>query len=271
MTAQVTLLLTLLLYTVVAVHASLRSLARSRILARWAHVAVVLAFALHTLSLGQRWAVAGHLPVVGLRDIATALAWVVVLVFLLVNAAARLEALGLAAFPVAFALTLVASLTSPSGRADPQLQSLYLPVHATFAVFGGGALFVAFVMGTLYLIQERELRTRAPSFFYYFAPSLERCDTLGGASAGVGLTLLTLAIVSGMLWSHAARGTYFSGSAKEWSAVSAWLIYVVLVVVRHRSGWGGRRTAVLAIAGFPVVLFVFAWLTWAMRFAPTTS
>jgi ABC-type uncharacterized transport system permease subunit len=270
MTAQVTLLLTLVLYTVVAVHAFLRALARERTLSRWAHVTAVLAFALHTLSLGQRWEVAGHFPAVGLRDIATVLAWVVVLVFLLVYAAVRLEALGLAAFPVAFALTLVASLTPPSGRVDARLQSLYLPVHATFAVLGGGALFVACVMGALYLIQERELRARAPSFFYYFAPSLERCDTLGGTSAALGLTLLTLAIVSGMVWSHAMRGTYFSGSAKEWSAAFAWLLYVALVVVRQRSAWGGRRAAVLAIAGFAAVLFVFAWLTFAMRVSPTS-
>jgi ABC-type transport system involved in cytochrome c biogenesis permease subunit len=265
MTAQATLLLTLVLYTVVAVHAFLRALARNHTFSRWAHVAIVLAFALHTLSLGQRFRIAGHFPAVGLRDIATFLAWVVVLVFLLLYAAARIEALGLATFPAAFALTLVASLTPPSGRVDPQLQSLYLPVHATFALLGGGALFVAFAMGVLYLIQERELRARAPRFVYYFAPSLERCDTLGGTSATLGLTLLTLAIVSGMVWSHAARGTYFSGSAKEWSAACAWLLYVLLVVVRRRSGWGGRRAAVLAIAGFAAVLFVFAWLTLIMR------
>jgi ABC-type transport system involved in cytochrome c biogenesis permease subunit len=269
MTAQVTLLFALTLYTVVAAHASFRALARHRALARWAHATALLAFALHTLSLGQRWATVGHFPAVGLRDTATVLGWVVVLVFLLLSAAARLDALALVALPAAFALTFVATLTPPSGRTDTQLQSLYLPVHATFAFFGGGALFVACVLGALYLIQERELRAHTPSFLYYFAPSLERCDTLGGASAGLGLTLLTLAIVSGMVWSHAARGTYFSGSAKEWSAAFAWLIYVALVVVRLRSGWGGRRAALLAIAGFVAVVFVFAWLTFAMRVTPT--
>jgi ABC-type uncharacterized transport system permease subunit len=194
---------------------------------------------------------------------------VVVLAFLLLSTAARLDALALVALPSAFALTFVASLTPPSGRSDAQLQSLYLPVHAAFAVFGGGALFAACVLGALYLVQERELRSRAPSFLYYFAPSLERCDTLGGASAGLGLTLLTLAILSGMVWSHAARGTYFSGSAKELSAAFAWFIYVALVVGRLRSGWGGRRAAVLAIAGFAAVAFVFVWLTFAMRVGPT--
>ena len=41
----------------------------------------------------------------------------------------------------------------------------------------------------------------------------------------------------------------------------AWLIYVAILVARWRGGWGGRRAAWLAIAGFAVVVFTFAWAT----------
>jgi ABC-type transport system involved in cytochrome c biogenesis permease subunit len=265
MSAQATLLLALAAYTAILVHVLVRALGRRHALARWAQVTFLLGFALHTFSLGQRWALAGHFPAVGLRDIATFLSWVVVLVSLLVFAVTRVGALGLATFPAAFALTLVASLAAPTGRSDPMLRSFFLPVHTTFAFFGYGALFVAFAMGVLYLIEERELRARAPRIFYYLVPSLERCDTIGGRSAAFGLTFLTLAIITGMLWSHAARGTYFTGSAKEWSAMAAWVIYLVLVVARHRSGWGGRRAALLGIAGFVAVAFVFLWITLLAR------
>jgi ABC-type transport system involved in cytochrome c biogenesis permease subunit len=265
MSAQITLLLALLAYAAIVVHVVVRVLGRNRSTARWVRLTTVGGFALHTLSLGLRWASAGHFPAVGLRDIATFLSWSVVLVFLLVFAATRVEALGLAAFPAAFALVLVACLAPPSGRIDPILDSFFLPVHTTFAFFGYGALFVTCAMGILYLIQERELRARAPRLFYYLVPSLERCDTIGGRSAAFGLTFLTLAIVTGMLWSHAARGVFFTGNAKEWSALAAWLIYLALVIARRRSGWGGRRAAVLGIAGFVVVLFVFLWITLLAR------
>ncbi len=265
MNAQLTLLLALALYTAVTVHVLLRALGRSREIARWAHVAVLLGFAAHTLSIGQRWAVTGYFPAVGLRDISVFLAWMAVLVFLLVYAATRVEALGLVAFPVTFALCLVGTLAPATESADPILRGFFLPVHTTFAFFGYGALFVAGVMGVLYLIQERELRSRAPRFFYYLVPSLERCDTIGGTSAAFGLTFLTLAIITGMLWSHAFRGLYVTGSPKEWAALAAWIAYLTLVVARHRSGWGGRRAAWLGIAGFAAVAFVFAWLTLVFR------
>jgi ABC-type transport system involved in cytochrome c biogenesis permease subunit len=261
MSAHATLLLALTLYTIVAVHAFVRAVSRARVLSRWAHVTLLVGFVCHTLALGQRWALAGHFPAVGLHDVSAFLSWTVVLVFLLVHAATRVEALALAALPVAFVLALIASLTPPSGRSDPILRSFFLPVHTTFAFLGYGALFVAFAMGLLYLIGERELRSRAPRLFYYLVPSLERCDTIGGRSTVFGLTFLTLAIVTGMLWSHAARGFFFMGSAKEWSAFAAWLIYVTLLVARYRSGWGGRRAAWLGIAGFLIVLFVFVWIT----------
>ena len=62
-------------------------------------------------------------------------------------------------------------------------------------------------MGLLYLVQERGLKSRSPRRFYYLGPSLERCDTIGGASVAVGFGFLTLAIVTGVLWSHASKGS----------------------------------------------------------------
>ena len=105
-------------------------------------------------------------------------------------------------------------------------------------------------MGVLYLIQERELKSRSPRRLYYLIPSLERCDTISGRSVIVGFGFLTLAIVTGVLWSHSARGLYWTWDAKEWSALIAWVIYVAADHGPQRAGWGGRRAALLGIAGF---------------------
>ena len=141
----------------------------------------------------------------GLHDGASLLAWTIVLVFLVIYTRTRLEALGLAVYPMAFALVLVANLTADrAGGGDPVLKGLFLPIHTTLAFFGYAALFVAFAGGLLYLIQERELRSRSPRTFYYLIPSLERCDTHERRAASKSASrFLTLAIVTGLLWSHA--------------------------------------------------------------------
>ena len=40
----------------------------------------------------------------------------------------------------------------------------------------------------------------------------------------------------------------------------AWLIYIGLILARHRTGWGGRRAALLGIAAFAAMAFTFIWM-----------
>ena len=198
MDSRVYLLITLVCYAVGALHALLHAVLRRSALTTVSLVATLLGFAFHTAALALRWTEAGHFPAIGLRDGASVLAWAIVLVFLLVYVTTRVEAASLFAYPFVFGLVFVANLTPVSERADPVLRSLYLPVHLLLAVFGYGALFVAFTMGLLYLFQERELLTRSPRRFYYLFPSLERSDTIGGRSVLGGSGFLTLAIVTGI-------------------------------------------------------------------------
>jgi cytochrome c-type biogenesis protein CcsB len=260
MTSHVYLVLTSIFYAVGALHVLLQALTRRRLLTSWTVSATLAGFALHTAGLSQRWTEAGRFPAVGLSDGASLLAWTIVLVFLMTYMRTRVDVLGLAVYPAAFALVLIANLTPATRNADPILSGMFLPIHATLAFFGYAALFVAFTAGLLYLIQERELKSRTPRAFYYLVPSLERCDTLSGTSALWGFGFLTLAIVTGVFWNHSARGRYWTWDAKEWSALVAWAIYVGLIVTRHRTGWGGRRAALLGIAGFAAVVFTFVWM-----------
>jgi ABC-type uncharacterized transport system permease subunit len=261
MDSRAWLLITLAFYAVGALHALFFAVLRRSVLTTLSLTATVLGFACHTASLALRWSEAGHFPAVGLRDGAALLAYAVILVFLLVYVTTRVDASGLFAYPFTFALVFIANLTPDAERADSVLRSVYLPLHLFLAVFGYGALFAAFTMGVLYLFQDRELRSRAPGRLYYVIPSLERSDTIGGRSVLGGFGFLTLAIATGFLWNHSLNGRYWTGDPKEWAALVAWTIYVVILVARWRGGWGGRRAAWLAIAGFAVVVFTFAWAT----------
>lgn len=261
MGSQLYLLLTLAFYAMGALHVVAHAFTRRRLLTTWTVTATLAGFAIHTASLSQRWTEAGHFPAVGLRDGASLMAWTIVLVFLATYVRTRVEALGLAVYPMAFGLVLVANFAPPPEIGGVILKSVFLPIHTTLAFLGYASLFLAFTMGLLYLVQERELKSRSPRRFYYLGPSLERCDTIGGASVAVGFGFLTLAIVTGIFWSHASKGRYWTSDAKEWSALTAWVIYVVLLAARLRDGWGGRRAALLGIAGFTAVVFTFLWMT----------
>jgi ABC-type uncharacterized transport system permease subunit len=258
MSSQTYLALALAFYAIGAVHVLIHAITRRQLLTSWTVVSMLGGFILHTASLSQRWTETGHFPAVGLHDGSSFLAWVTVLAFLIVYVRTREEVLGLAIYPAVFGLVLVANLAAPApDRPEVMLRGPLLLVHIALASFGYALLFLGAAMSVLYLIQERELKARAPRAFYYLVPSLERCDTISAASATIGFTFLTLAILTGVLWSHAAHGRYWIWDAKGWSALLAWGIYVGLLVARYRTGWGGRRAAMAGIAGFAAVVVTF--------------
>jgi ABC-type uncharacterized transport system permease subunit len=118
--SHVYLVLVLIFYAVGALHILLQTLTRRRLLVTsWTVAATLIGFALHTAALAQRWTEAGHFPAVGLHDGASLLAWTMVLVFLVIYTRSRLEALGLAVYPMAFALVLIANLTPIAPVGDP--------------------------------------------------------------------------------------------------------------------------------------------------------
>src|SRR6188768_4260795 len=110
MSSRIYLSLTLALYAVGAAQVLLQALTRRRPFTSGALVATFAGFALHTAALSQRWTEAGRFPAVGLQDGASFLAWAIVLVFLMTYMRTRVDVLGLAVYPAAFGLLLIASL-----------------------------------------------------------------------------------------------------------------------------------------------------------------
>ncbi len=261
MDSRLYLLLTLACYALGALQVVVHMLTRQRPLGHSTVTATLLGFALHTAELSLRWNEAGRFPLLGLHDATSLLAWVTVLAFLATYLRTRVDALGLVVYPTAFALVLISAATPAVAGGPRALHGALLPVHASLAFLGYAALFVAFAMGILYLLQERELKSRAPRGLSHVIPSLERCDTFSGRSVAVGFGFLTLAMATGTQVNAAVYGRLWTWDPKEVSALVAWVLYVVLLVARWRAGWGGRRAAYLGIAAFLLVVSVFFYVS----------
>ncbi len=88
-------------------------------------------------------------------------------------------------------------------------------------------------------------------------PERSALDDLTHRAILVAFPLLGLGIVMGAFWAYDAWGTYWSWDPKEtWSLVS-FLVYALYLHGRRTLGWTGRRTAVIAIVGFALVVFTY--------------
>jgi cytochrome c-type biogenesis protein CcsB len=198
---------------------------------------------------------AGHLAVTTLAEALSFLALLMVALFLVVHLRRPLLALGAVVSPLAFGLVLGADTVHQGARPlPPTLQSVWLPVHVSLAILGDAVFALAFCASLLYLVQERRLKARRGGRLLRELPSLETLDRLNYAFLVWGLVLLTLGIVTGIVWAHSAWDRFWTSDPKLLFSLTTWAIYVVLLQGRMTAGWRGRWAAQLTIAGFAVIL-----------------
>ncbi|MCJ7774072.1 MAG: cytochrome c biogenesis protein CcsA, partial [Desulfobacterales bacterium] len=121
-------------------------------------------------------------------------------------------------------------------------------------------------VGILYLLQEWDIKNKKQGFFFKRLPSLDMLDRTGYACIIFGFISLTLGLVGGLVYSKTTYGRFWGwDTAKEiWSGVT-WLIYAALIHERLVVGWRGRRSAIMAIIGFIVLLFTFFGVNFLLK------
>lgn len=223
--------------------------------ARWLTRA---AFLSHTLVLLFRFVETGKLPFLTLFNSALFFSWVLVFNFLLADLLIGTRLTGLFLVPLVFLfLVFAAILPKPAGGRVPVVENALLLVHIVAAFLAYAAFAVSFVAGLMYLLQERQLRTKAFSVFYHRLPSLESLDRLGYRLIAAGLVLLTLTIVMGAFWARAAWGRIWDWDPKETWTLVTWVIYGLYLLARWHRGWIGRKAAVLSLVGFLAAMVNF--------------
>lgn len=229
-------------------------------------IMLIAGFAAQTVLIGWAFAASGHVPVNNLHETLSMTAWALVGVFLALHAKFRLKILGIYAAPLAVFIMLAAT-QFPREPLQPEnlLKGVWLVIHI-FTIFAGDAAFaLAAGVGALYLIQERNIKTKTRGFFFKRLPSLDLLDSTGYACIVSGFTLLTIGLITGMVYAKIIWGRFWGWDVKEvWSAVT-WIFYAVLLHERLAVGWRGRRAAVMAIIGFGVLLFTFLGVNFLLQ------
>ncbi|MEJ7710605.1 MAG: cytochrome c biogenesis protein CcsA [Pyrinomonadaceae bacterium] len=250
-------------YVVAAIHSVLAFINKRRSLARISLAALAFGFVTHTSSLIVDWLQEGHYPLFQLRDTLSFLAWTLVIAYCLALYRYKAQALGVFTLPLVALLTLNANImadAAPSGAASVtsgDVAWILMPVHTTLLIFAYACFFVVFVAGVMYLLQERELKLKTFSAIFHRLPSLTTVDDIGSTAAYIGFTLLTLGILSGMIWSSARVGRIWQYDPKEIFAALTWLLYLALLHYRYTARWRGRKAAWVGVVGFMLVLCTF--------------
>lgn len=199
--------------------------------------------------------VAGAPPVTDLTMAVSFMAWMGVLMLLALMWRLRVPALTAVVGPVAFLAVFVAAMRLGDGAASVAPSGSWPHVHVLLGSAGLGLLGVAGIAGAFFLIEHARLKSKRMWSAGTVLPSLEALDRVNAVSLAAGFPLLTLGLMTGMLWLRAVHGVVWFGTSHEVWTVIAWAIYAGLASARFIGHQGARQAAASAVAGFGFLLF----------------
>jgi len=234
-------------------------------LGKIASIVTMAALAVHTFAIILRWIESyqlgfGRAPLSNLYESLIFFAWMIVLLYLLVEWRTRHRTLGAFATPLAFLAMAYASF-SPNINSQilpllPALKSNWLIAHVITCFVGYAAFALSFALSVMYLIKRREING-VNSHFLRLIPGTAILDELNYQMVVLGFLMLSLGIITGSVWAHSAWGAYWSWDPKETWSLITWLVYAAVLHSRLVRGWQGKKIAVMCLIGFGCVLFTY--------------
>jgi ABC-type transport system involved in cytochrome c biogenesis permease subunit len=140
----------------------------------------------------------------------------------------------------------------------------WLFAHIALIFAGYAALFLSFGASLIYLLQERNLKSKRAAGFLARLPALETIDEISYRSLLLGFPFMTLGLVAGVLVAQASYGQLDYFDPKILLSVLMWAVYLVMLYTRWNAGWRGRRAAYLATGAFAAAV-----VAWAANFFST--
>ncbi len=233
-------------------------LAKKERIARLATGFTILGFALHTVSLILKTLSIGHLPLLASTGILSFLAWAIVLVYLILEWQYKIWVVGSFVLPLVTLASLYSSLLP--AQIEPIISNggrgLFLMTHVSLAIIGFASFALACCMGIMYLIQERQLKSRHPTSIFYRLPSLDTLDNLSYRCISIGFPILTISVMLGigLIGTASTRSSIFNWRLVEVWWLLIWGLYAGLLQARLWMGWRGRKASYLAIIMFVLAL-----------------
>ena len=219
---------------------------------------ILTAIGFHFVSIMIYTIATSHVPIQNLSQSLSAAAFAIGCMFLFFQYKFDLKILGVFASILLCGIMLVVLLIPDAPvEKNAVLKGFWFYSHIILVFTGDAALGLACGTGILYLLQEKGIKTKSPGFFFKRLPSLDFLDNVGYTCLTTGFVLLTIGLVTGFIYAKTIWGRFWSWDPKEVFSVGTWLVYAALLHLRLYSGWRGRKSAIMTIIGFFIIIFTF--------------
>jgi len=218
------------------------------------------AWALHGAALWPDMVSNGSLRV-GFAFMLSAALWISVAAYWLENRNFALDGLRRMVMPCA-AVAAVLPPLFPGSLMPVQAQSPAFGWHVAVAVMAYSTLTIAAFHAVLMALQEARLHTRAAKGGFLGGaidqlPALLTMEKLLFRMISIGFILLSLTVLSGVVFSEQLFGKALRWDHKNVFALLSWLLFAALLAGRRWRGWRGKTALRFTLAGFATLALAY--------------
>ncbi len=225
-------------------------------------VAIAAGWVLHGLSLWMEMAVPGSLRI-GFAFVLSAALWVSIAIFWVENRNFSLDSLRVLILPCV-AVAAILPVIFPGVALSTQDRSPLFSWHIAIAILAYSSLTIAAFHAVLMALQESRLHMRpAGSGQGWLASTLDRLPALLTMEKllfrmiGVGFILLTLTVLSGIVFSEELFGIPLRWDHKNIFTLLSWALFGILLAGRRWQGWRGKTALSFTLTGFAALLLAY--------------
>ena len=170
----------------------------------------------------------------------------------------RYHLAGLQGFVLAFAaMTVAIEAVSPIPHAAVHSASALFKAHLLVAFSAYSLFTIAALHALLISLAEKHLHRAVPPTIVAGLPPLLTLEKLLFRMIQIGFGLLTLTLISGVVFSEDIFGKAIPFNHKTVFGIASWLIFGALLIGRHVRGWRGRTAISWTLAGFVSLMLAY--------------
>lgn len=216
---------------------------------------LMASLAFQVMFIGSFSAEMHHCLVTSGLEVIELLAFIIALIYFVLERATKSKASGVLIVPVVFVLQLVSSLFRQVNHdISPLYGSVAMNLHVTTALFGYAALAMAAAFGAMYLLLFRSIKQSTFGKAFERFPSLGHLEQMSVISVRFGLVFLTVAIAVGLFWLPSLIPNFSYADPKLLMTLTLWLVYCVGLIARRYMRWEGKKLMELTLYGFVLAL-----------------
>ncbi len=196
-----------------------------------------------------------HPPITNVFEIFTVLAFSITFSYFLLELVTDIRGTGPFIIIISFIFQLISSMfITDQVEVREVLKNNLLGIHVINALLGYSGFTISAVYGFLYLILYKDLKHNRFGLIFNRLPNLEVLERLSFYSAVIGFTLLTVAMIIGIIWLPQAFPGFSYLDPKLIGSGLVWILYFGGIVTKTIIKWRGKTLILISITGFLIAI-----------------